>query len=62
MSEDQILRTIMEKFQGQPVNIMAPVVKARKGHYRELFEQIRKQGFLKVYIDGAIADIEPKCR
>jgi excinuclease ABC subunit A len=60
MSEDQILRTIMEKFQGQPVNIMAPVVKARKGHYRELFEQIRKQGFLKVYIDGAIADIEPK--
>lgn len=60
MSEDQILRTIMEKFQGQPVNIMAPVVKARKGHYRELFEQIRKQGYLKVYIDGAIADIEPK--
>lgn len=60
MSEDQILRTIMEKFQGQPVNIMAPVVKARKGHYRELFEQIRKQGYLKVYVDGAIADIEPK--
>ncbi|AMR31496.1 ABC-ATPase UvrA [Mucilaginibacter sp. PAMC 26640] len=60
MSEDQILRTIMEKFDGQPVNIMAPVVKARKGHYRELFEQIRKQGYLKVYIDGAIADVEPK--
>ena len=60
MSEDQILRTIMEKFDGQPVNIMAPVVKARKGHYRELFESIRKQGYLKVYIDGAIADVEPK--
>ncbi|MDB5125203.1 MAG: excinuclease subunit [Mucilaginibacter sp.] len=60
MSEDQILKTISEKFEGQPVNILAPVVKARKGHYRELFEQIRKQGYLKVWIDGAIADVEPK--
>ncbi|MBK0377819.1 excinuclease ABC subunit UvrA [Mucilaginibacter segetis] len=60
MSEEQILRTITEKFEGQPVNILAPVVKARKGHYRELFEQIRKQGYLKVYVDGAIADVEPK--
>jgi excinuclease ABC subunit A len=60
MSEEQILRTIAEKFNGEPVNILAPVVKARKGHYRELFEQIRKQGYLKVWIDGAIADVEPK--
>ncbi|MES2376819.1 MAG: excinuclease ABC subunit UvrA [Bacteroidota bacterium] len=60
MSEDQILKTIFERFDGQPVNILAPVVKARKGHYRELFEQIRKQGYLKVWIDGAIADVEPK--
>lgn len=60
MSEDQILKTIAEKFSGQPVNILAPVVKARKGHYRELFEQIRKQGYLKVWIDGAIANVEPK--
>jgi excinuclease ABC subunit A len=60
MSEDQILKTISERFNGQPVNILAPVVKARKGHYRELFEQIRKQGFLKVWIDGTIADVEPK--
>jgi excinuclease ABC subunit A len=60
MSEDQILKTIFEKFDGQPINILAPVVKARKGHYRELFEQIRKQGYLKVYIDGEIADVEPK--
>jgi excinuclease ABC subunit A len=60
MSEDQILKTISEKFDGQPVNILAPVVKARKGHYRELFEQIRKQGYLKVWIDGAMADVEPK--
>jgi excinuclease ABC subunit A len=60
MSEDQILKTITERFNDQPVNILAPVVKARKGHYRELFEQIRKQGYLKVWIDGAIADVEPK--
>ena len=60
MSEDQILKTIYERFDGQPINILAPVVKARKGHYRELFEQIRKQGYLKFWIDGAIADVEPK--
>src|ERR1700676_3642019 len=60
MSEEQILKTIFEKFNGEPVNILAPVVKARKGHYRELFEQIRKQGYLKVWIDGAIADVEAK--
>jgi excinuclease ABC subunit A len=60
MSEDQILKTIYERFDGQPINILAPVVKARKGHYRELFEQIRKQGYLKAWIDGAIADVEPK--
>ena len=60
MSEDQILKTIFEKFDGQPVNILAPVVKGRKGHYRELFEQIRKQGYLKVWIDGEITDVAPK--
>ncbi|HVV53682.1 MAG TPA: excinuclease ABC subunit UvrA, partial [Mucilaginibacter sp.] len=60
MSEDQILKTISEKFGGQPVNILAPVVKGRKGHYRELFEQIRKQGYLKVWIDGEITDVTPK--
>ena len=60
MSEDQILKTITERFNGQPVNILAPVVKARKGHYRELFEQIRKQGYIKVWIDGTMADVEPK--
>jgi excinuclease ABC subunit A len=60
MSEEQILRTILEKFEGEPVNILAPVVKGRKGHYRELFEQIRKQGYLKVWVDGTIMDVEPK--
>ena len=60
MSEDQIFNNILEKFAGQAVNILAPVVKGRKGHYRELFEQIRKQGYLKVRVDGEIMDITPK--
>ena len=60
MSEDQILKTIFEKFDGQPISILAPVVKARKGHYRELFEQIRKQGYLKVWVDGEIMDVSAK--
>lgn len=60
MSEDQILENIFKKFGNMPVNILAPVVKGRKGHYRELFEQIRKQGYVKVRIDGDIQDITPK--
>lgn len=60
MSEDQILQNIFNKFNGVAVNILAPVVKGRKGHYRELFEQIRKQGFVKVRVDGEIMDITAK--
>jgi excinuclease ABC subunit A len=60
MSDEQILQTIYSKFGGQPVNILAPVVKGRKGHYRELFEQIRKQGYVKVRVDGEIVDLAPK--
>lgn len=60
MSEDQILKNIYSKFNTMPVNILAPVVKGRKGHYRELFEQIRKQGFVKVRIDGEIKDLTAK--
>ncbi len=60
MTEDQILKNILEKFDGQAINILAPVVKGRKGHYRELFEQIRKQGYLKVRVDGEIMDLSPK--
>ncbi|NTW31471.1 MAG: excinuclease ABC subunit UvrA [Bacteroidetes bacterium] len=56
-SQNQIIDTIIQKFQGKEIIIMAPVVKGRKGHYRELFEQIRKLGFLKVRIDGHIKDI-----
>lgn len=60
MSEDQMLRSILQQFDGKAVNILAPVVKGRKGHYRELFEQIRKQGYLKVRVDGEIVDLTPK--
>ncbi len=60
MSEDQIMNQILTQFEGKPVNILAPVVKGRKGHYRELFEQIRKQGYLKVRVDGEILDVTPK--
>ncbi|TKC12099.1 excinuclease ABC subunit UvrA [Pedobacter polaris] len=60
MSEDQILKNIYNKFDTMPVNILAPVVKGRKGHYRELFEQIRKQGYVKVRVDGEIKDLTAK--
>ncbi|MDQ7947453.1 MAG: excinuclease ABC subunit UvrA [Pedobacter sp.] len=60
MSEDQILKNIYHKFDSAAVNILAPVVKGRKGHYRELFEQIRKQGYVKVRVDGEIQDLAPK--
>ncbi|MES2416803.1 MAG: excinuclease ABC subunit UvrA [Bacteroidota bacterium] len=60
MSEDQILANVYKKFNTMPVNILAPVVKGRKGHYRELFEQIRKQGYVKVRIDGEIRDLTAK--
>lgn len=57
-SDDQIKELIIEKFNGRRISILAPIVRARKGHYRELFEQISKQGFLKVRVDGEIKDIE----
>lgn len=56
-TEDQIISLIAEKYENKAINILSPVVKARKGHYRELFEQIRKQGYLKVRVDGEIKDL-----
>ena len=56
-SDDQILNLILENFNEQKVLILAPVVKGRKGHYRELFEQIKKWGFLRVRIDGEIVEL-----
>ncbi len=60
MSDDQVIERILTEFEGQALNILAPVVKGRKGHYRELFEQIRKQGYVKVRVDGEILDLVQK--
>jgi len=59
-SDDQIINLIMEKFSDQKILVLAPVVKGRKGHYRELFEQIRKQGFIRVRIDGEVKEMAPR--
>ncbi len=56
-SDDQILSLILENFNNKKILMLAPVVKGRKGHYRELFEQIKKWGFLRVRIDGEIVEL-----
>ena len=56
-SDHQIKQLILENFNGKRINILAPVIQSRKGHYRELFEQIAKQGFVKVRTDGEIRDL-----
>lgn len=56
-TEDQIYDLISKTYGGKRVYILAPVIKSRKGHYRELFEQIRRKGFLQVRVDGTIKDI-----
>lgn len=55
----QIQSLIQEDYQDKRISILAPVIKSRKGHYRELFEQISKQGFVKVRVDGVILDLMP---
>jgi excinuclease ABC subunit A len=59
-SEDEIVNNIFKKFEEAKIILLAPLVRGRKGHYRELFEEVRKKGFLKVRIDGEIKDIAPK--
>ena len=58
-SEEQMLDRILEQYLNRKVILLAPLIRGRKGHYRELFEQMRKQGYAKVRVDGAIVDIEP---
>tara|TARA_R110002050_G_scaffold206946_1_gene342902 strand:- start:6794 stop:9634 length:2841 start_codon:yes stop_codon:yes gene_type:complete len=55
--DEQIKDLIISSYKGKKINILAPIIKSRKGHYRELFEQIAKQGFVKVRVDGEIKDI-----
>ncbi len=59
-SEEEIVENIFTRFHGKSINLLAPLVRGRKGHYRELFEDIRKKGFLRVRIDGEIKELVPK--
>lgn len=56
-TDEQILKLILEKYDGKKAYIAAPLVKGRKGHYKELFDQIRKKGFLHVRVDGEIMEL-----
>ncbi len=56
-TEEKIVDLILEKFEGRKIYILAPIVKNRKGHYKELFEQLRKKGYLTVRVDGELREI-----
>ena len=57
-SDEQIKQLILKDFNGKKIAVLAPLIKSRKGHYRELFEQISKQGFVRVRVDGEIRELE----
>ncbi|HXS37951.1 MAG TPA: excinuclease ABC subunit UvrA [Flavipsychrobacter sp.] len=59
-SEEEIATNVRQHFAGKKIALLAPVVRGRKGHYRELFEQLRKQGYLKVRVDGDILDLKER--
>ncbi|MDZ4666146.1 MAG: excinuclease ABC subunit UvrA [Bacteroidota bacterium] len=59
-SDDQIVDLILEEYKTKHILLLAPIVKGRKGHYRELFEDVRKKGFTKIRVDGEIKDIVAK--
>ena len=61
-TDEQIKDLILSDFSDKKIAVLAPLIKSRKGHYRELFEQISKQGFLKVRVDGEIREIEKDMR
>ena len=56
-TEEQMVAHIFEHFENEKITLLAPLVRGRKGHYRELFEQVRKQGYTKVRLDGQILDL-----
>ena len=58
-TEEQIIDYIFQHYLGHKIMLMAPLIRGRKGHYRELFESMRKQGYTKIRIDGTIVDITP---
>ena len=59
-SEEEIVQSVFKKYKQKKVTLLAPLVRGRKGHYRELFEDIRKKGFLKVRVDGEVLDLVPR--
>lgn len=59
-SEEEILEHIYQTLRGEKIALLAPVIRGRKGHYRELFEQLQKQGYVKVRVDGKIEELRPK--
>src|SRR5678816_265628 len=59
-SEEEIVENIFNKYKGKKISLLAPLVRGRKGHYRELFEDVRKKGFLKVRVDGEVKDLVAK--
>ena len=59
-TEAEIVQNIFTQFKDKKINLLAPVVRGRKGHYRELFEEIRKKGFVKARVDGEIIELRPK--
>ena len=61
-TDDEIIDLVFNNFKEKKITILSPVVKARKGHYRELFSSIQKQGFLKVRIDGVIKELKPNLK
>ncbi|MDR0431570.1 MAG: excinuclease ABC subunit UvrA [Tannerellaceae bacterium] len=56
-SEEQVLQLILDKYEGKKTYLMAPLVRNRKGHYKELFEQVRKKGYINVRVDGELREI-----
>jgi excinuclease ABC subunit A len=59
-TEEQVIDNILTYHKGKKMVVLAPVVRGRKGHYRELFEQVRKQGYLKIRVDGEVLEVKPK--
>ena len=59
-TEEEIVHHIYDHFRDRKIILLAPLVRGRKGHYRELFEQLRKQGYLKVRVDGEILDLKER--
>ncbi|MBP5171532.1 MAG: excinuclease ABC subunit UvrA [Bacteroidales bacterium] len=61
-TEEQVLELILQDYRGRGVYLLAPSVRGRKGHYQELFESLRKKGYLNVRVDGELREIEPAMR